>query len=299
MCRELHRVTHARVRAVDSAVKVVLMTFDQSGKLVRRGIGIGLRLAIGEHARSAVIKIGRRKSRAERQRRHRLALQRRQFLVDAFGRLIAGALPADRNQERQLPERLCQFSLCALQQRDVARRGAASVGHIDMGIGAVGNERICILNHLGRDVGMQVEADHQRQVVSNHLAHAPQDFTFAVVEMLGHHGAVQIQIHSIDPAGILDAVHHHPGDTLIGVFRHMGRGTGGAEDCRHQFPASGFRLIDKAGQPDIDVAHGLEHVGPLRHRRPATAMHEIGIGSLRRRKGVGLVQEAANGDTGH
>ena len=56
---------------------------------------------------------------------------------------------------------------------------------------------------------------------------------------------------------------------------------------------------DKAGQADIDVAHGLEHVGALRHRRPAAAMHEVVIGRLRRCEGVGLVQEAANGDTGH
>ena len=43
----------------------------------------------------------------------------------------------------------------------------------------------------------------------------------------------------------------------------------------------------------------LEHVGALRHRRPAAAMHEIVISRLRRREGVGLVQKAANGDTGH
>ena len=61
----------------------------------------------------------------------------------------------------------------------------------------------------------------------------------------------------------------------------------------------GFRLFDKACQSDIDVAHDLEHVGALCHRRPAAAMHEIVISRLRRREGVGLVQKAANGDTGH
>ena len=79
----------------------------------------------------------------------------------------------------------------------------------------------------------------------------------------------------------------------------MRRGAGAAGDGRHQFPAIGFRRLDKAGEADIDVAHHLEHVGAMRHRRPAAAMHEIGIGRLGRREGVGLVQEAANGDTGH
>ena len=76
-------------------------------------------------------------------------------------------------------------------------------------------------------------------------------------------------------------------------------GTGAAGDRRHQLPAVGFGRLDEAGEPDIDVAHDLEHVGALRHRRPAAAMHEIGIGRLGRREGVGLVQEAANGDAGH
>ena len=76
-------------------------------------------------------------------------------------------------------------------------------------------------------------------------------------------------------------------------------GLAAARDRRHQLPAIGFGRLDEAGQADIDVAHDLEHVGAMRHRRPAAAMHEIVIGRLGRREGVGLVQEAADGDAGH
>src|SRR5262249_37891326 len=47
------------------------------------------------------------------------------------------------------------------------------------------------------------------------------------------------------------------------------------------------------------VAHGLEDVGALGHPGPAAAMNEGVVGRFRRRKGVGLVQESADGYFGH
>ena len=177
--------------------------------------------------------------------------------------------------------------------------GPAGVGHVDMGIGAVGDQRVGMLDHFRRHIGVQVEADDQRQFLADHLAHAAQNFAFAVVEMLGHHRAVQVEIDRIERAGIGDAVDHHLDDALERIPGDMGRGTGAAGDRRHQLPAIGFGGFDKAGEADIDLAHHLEDVGAVRHRRPAAAMDEIGIGRLRRREGIGLVQEAADGDTGH
>ena len=56
------------------------------------------------------------------------------------------------------------------QQREMIGGGAAGVGHVDMGIGAIGDQRVGVFDHLGRDIGVQVEADHQRQVLADHLA---------------------------------------------------------------------------------------------------------------------------------
>jgi hypothetical protein len=208
-------------------------------------------------------------------------------------------LPTDRNQERQLPECLCKFSSGAQQQREMSRGGAAGVGHVDMGIGAIGNQRVGVFDHFGRHIGVQVEADHERQVLADRLANAGKDFTFAVVEMFCDHRAVQIEIDAVDGAGGLDAVDDGLGDALIGVLCDVGRRACRAPDRRHQLPAFRFRRRHKTGHADIDVAHPLEQPGAVRHRRPAAAPHERVIDRLGRREGVGLVQEAANGDTGH
>ena len=110
--RKLHRKPNAFVGRIDLAVEIVFMACDDVGDLVRRRVRIGLCPAIGEHARPAIGEIRGRKSRRKGQCRHRLALQRRELFINTFGRLVVAALPADRDQERQLPERLGETLLC-------------------------------------------------------------------------------------------------------------------------------------------------------------------------------------------
>ncbi len=297
--RQLHGMAHALVGRIDPAVEIIFMADDQIGDRIGGGIGIALRAAIGEHARPAIDEIGGGKARCKGQRRDSVALERGELRVDALGGLVVGALPADRDQERQLSERFRKPLPGFEQQREMARRGAAGRGHVDMRIGAVGDERICVVHHRGRHVGVQVEADDERQIGSDQLAHAGENFTFAVVEMFGDHGAVQVEIDSIEPTGAGDAVHHHLDDALEGILGDMRRGARAAGNRRHHLPAIGLRLRDKTCKSGIHVAHRLQNGGTLRHPGPAAAMHEVGIGGLGRREGVGLVQERANGDTGH
>ena len=100
-----------------------------------------------------------------------------------------------------------------------------------------------MLDHFGRHIGMQIEADDQRQILADHLAHARQNFAFAVVEMFGHHRAVQVEIDRIERAGGCDAVDHHLDDALERILGDMGRGAGAAGDRRHHFPAIGFGVL--------------------------------------------------------
>jgi len=178
-------------------------------------------------------------------------------------------------------------------------RGAAGVGHIDVRVGAVGNQRVRMLHHFRRHVGVQIEADDEGQILADHLAHACQNFAFAVIVMFRHHRAVQVEIDRIERAGACDAVDHLRDDAFERVFGHVGRGAGAAGNRRYHLPAVRGGLLGEACKPDIDLFHDLEHIRPVRHRRPAAAMHEIGIGRLGRRESVGLVQEAADGDAGH
>ena len=294
-----HRVAHAIVGREDAAVEIVFVALDQRGDVVRRRVGIRLGLAIREHARPAIPEIRRRKARRERQRRYRVVLQRRELPVDAFAWLVVGALPADRNQERQLPECFRKALPGPQQQREVTGSGPAGVGHVDVRIGAIGDQRVGMFDHVGRNIGVQVETHNEGQIVADRAAHARENFAFAVVEMLCDHGAVQIEIDGIERPSRPDAVDHDLDDTLERIPGYMCGRAGAARDGRHHLPAIGFRLCDKTRQADIDIAHGPEHFGALRHGRPTAAMHEVIIGRLRRRKGVGLVQEAADGDTGH
>src|SRR5438105_752982 len=78
----------------------------------------------------------------------------------------------------------------------------------------------------------------------------------------------------------------------------MRRRRRGGEDGRDQFPAMGLCGFVEAGKPDIDLADGPDLVAQ-HHRGPAAAMYEGVIRRLGRRKGVGLVQEAADGYAGH
>ena len=156
-----------------------------------------------------------------------------------------------------------------------------------------------MLYHFGGHVGVQIEADDERQILADHLAHPRQNFAFAVVVMFGHHRAVQVEIDGIEGAGVGDAVDHLIHDAFECILRDMRRWAGGSRDRRDQLPAIGFGRLNEAGKADIDLAHDLEDVGPVRHRRPAAAVHEIVIGRLGRRERVGLVQEAADGDAGH
>ena len=109
-----------------------------------------------------------------------------------------------------------------------------------------------MFHHLRRDVGVQVEARDQRNVVANDAAHARQDLAFAVVEMLGDHGAMQVEIDGIERAGGGDAVDHDRHDALKGVPGDMRRRACAAGNRRNEFPAVGFGTVHEAGKPDID-----------------------------------------------
>ncbi|MGY4307689.1 hypothetical protein ACVIJ6_004932 [Bradyrhizobium sp. USDA 4369] len=138
-----------------------------------------------------------------------------------------------------------------------------------------------------------------RHVGTDHPAHAGEDFALAIIEMLAHHGAVQIEIDAVERAGGLDAVDHRCGDALERLLGDMRRGAGRAGDGGNDVPAIGVRDRDETGLAGIDAAHGREHAGCIVDRGTAAAMHEGVVISLGRCKCIGLVQEAANRDARH
>ena len=106
---------------------------------------------------------------------------------DALGRLVERALPDQRDQEIGLPVGLEQRPLFADQPVEQLGGAAAGRGHVDMRIGAVAHHRARIAHHFGRQVGVEIEAGHDRQVLADQRPDAAQQLALAVFEMGGDH----------------------------------------------------------------------------------------------------------------
>ena len=76
----------------------------------------------------------------------------------------------------------------------------AGGGHVDVRIGAVRHQRVGLAQHAPRDVGVQVEAGDDRQLRPDDRAQPRQQLAFAVVGVLGHRGAVQVEVDRVEPA---------------------------------------------------------------------------------------------------
>src|SRR6476659_2484358 len=109
---------------------------------------------------------------------------------------------------------------------------------------------------------MQVEAGDQRQLLADHLAHAGENFTFAVVEMLGNHRAMQVEVDGVELSRRRDAVDHYPDDALIGILCDMRRRARATGDCRYQFPAFCVGGLDETGRPILILRITLSTSAP-------------------------------------
>ena len=298
-CRQRHRLAHALVGLEDAAVERCLARHHPGRDDVGRAVGIGLRRAIGQHRRPAIGEVGRREAGQEGEARHAVALQRGELGIDRLARLHRGRLPGDRDQIGDLPERLGGAFGRSQQPGEAGRGAAAGLRHVDMRIGAVGDERVGALDHQPGDVAVEVEARDERHVRPDRGAHAPEHLAFAVIEAFADHGAVQVEINPVERQRGRDARDQIVSDRLERLCRDMGRGAGCAPQRRQQGPAGSLARLDEARCADIDVVHAGEDVLAPRQRRPAAALDEGVHAGLARREGVGLVQEAAEGYTRH
>ena len=170
--------------------------------------------------------------------------------------------------------------------RERAHQGAAGatgrVGHVDMRIGAVAGDDGRALDHGVGHLRVKIER-HRDRHVGRDLADAIEEFAFAVVIVLGHHGAVQRQQHGV--AALLDLVDDCRRHLLVGGLGHQTRGM---RRCRHRHGEFGACL---AGDFDESAERGVGALGFRDGRRPAQG---AGAGerfdrSRQRRERIGLV----------
>lgn len=178
------------------------------------------------------------------------------------------------------------FSSCA------ARR--AGCGHVDVRVGPVGDQPVCACQHAGGHVRVQVERCHDRHALARGGAQSGQQFAFAVVAMLGHHGAVQVEV---DGIGIVQAARGDDlaRDPLECVRRDRAGRIGRRPQHRHRLVPGHFHGGQEACDRHIGVAQRQDPRAPL-HRRPALAPDERVVGGPRWRERVGFVLEAGHQD---
>ena len=111
----------------------------------------------------------------------RCALNLRQALVQAARGLDVGGLPAQRNQIRQLAQGATGARRAVQPRREQRGRALPGLGHVDVRIGAIADQRVGVAQHLAGHVGMQVQAGDDGHVGSDPFTHAPQQLAFAVV----------------------------------------------------------------------------------------------------------------------
>ena len=148
-----------------------------------------------------------------------------------------------------------------------------------------------------RHVGVQVEARDDRHLRPDDAAHARENLAFAVVEMLGHHRAVQVEV---------DAVDGRPPARGARVISPTMRSNASLVTCAEgdaaphaspgvRWPAR-VQRVERAGGRNVGAVEARRDRVAERQRRPAAALLERVIVRLRRREGVGLVLESADGN---
>src|SRR3954467_15647779 len=116
--------------------------------------------------------------------------------------------------------------------------------------------------------------------------------------MLGDHGAMEIEIDSVERARGLDQAQEPAGDALIGIALNMRRGRGRAPEQWDDLVLASSPA-EETGDRQVDSVEGAEDRRAFGEARPAVRHLEVAIGRLQWREGVGLVLKSADGDSRH
>ena len=171
--RHLDRTRDAFFRAHHRFGELRLLRLDLAQHPVCSAVGGRLGPGMGDHRGAAPVEV-RRREPGEVGKVDQIALDDARARDHALGGLYQRALPIERDQERRLAQRASGRS-AALEKRLHRARGVlAGLHSIDVRIGAVGDHRVGVLDHLRRDIGVVVEADHDRHIGADRRPHPAQ-----------------------------------------------------------------------------------------------------------------------------
>ena len=167
------------------------------------------------------------------------------------------------------------------------------------GIGAVADERVRVLHHLGGRVRVKVERCDDGNVRADERAYPAQQLTLAVLEVLGHHRPVQAEVHRVEGTRGPQPVQNEPRDVLPGMLGDVGGRRGGPPGRGQQVVPRALRLVDEPRDGEVHAPHPVRKPGSGGQLRPFVGGLELGERRERGCEGVGLVLKAADRDARH
>ncbi|MNN02059.1 hypothetical protein D3C81_1146980 [compost metagenome] len=285
--RDPHGTLHRCIRLLELHGPLALGFADAREQCLDGPLDAGFVEAVPPNDGTAFSEVGSGKARCERQRQHALLLQRFKQPVDALSRLHHRGHAVDRYQERHASRHQVRTRLPPAQLQQHLGGPFAGGGHVHVRIGAIRHPPIRQREHPFGDVGMQIQRDHDLHVRTGRGTDARQQLALAVVEVLGHHGAMQVEIDRV-VRGRHHRLHDLAGDALVGIGRDMRRSARSRPDHRRDGVTVPANVVDEAADRHVHVQQVVDRLA-AHHRGKVLATDEALVGGHGGGERIGFV----------
>ena len=96
--------------------------------------------------------------------------------------------------------------LTSKQCRQHLERPCPGNRHIKMRVGSINRHRVAAVDHLRGNIGMQIQADDDRNFRSNQLTYPSQQLALTILVVFDHHCAMQVQVNRVRRTGFTQRV---------------------------------------------------------------------------------------------
>ena len=172
----------------------------------------------------------------------------------------------------------------------------AGAGHVEVRVGAKDGERGGVRHDLCGEIRMQIEAHHERHLRADHVAHAAQHRAFRVLDVLGHHRPVQVEIDRIEVRDGCEIFAQHADDALVRIAGDVRTRLRGSPHERGQLVPGGPCDVHEPNDRNVHVHQRVKQRRATRQSGPPVVLLELLVPRQGGRESVGLVIESANCD---
>ncbi len=139
----------------------------------------------------------------------------------------------------------------------------AALRHVHVRIGLVTVQESRVTDHGRGDVGVEVQGHRHRQGRSGRAAHRGQQITLTVIQVLGHHGPVQIEQDPVEGTGRLQVGQHPVLHRLVDILSHPAGRRGGCGHRRQEGESTLLGHRDHPTQTGTGAAVGLQNLAAV------------------------------------